>query len=396
MAYFNVTLSDNLPYGTTGYSNTSSYVNVTVRRNVKSGGSTAGFKRLREEGLELPSISLDHIQCRASYPVQTVGSQWSAQPTVKLSNYGNWCVKPFLALSLPTSVHVNLYDKALGKIPERINGTQFSVPLFARDFKQTADMFLNACRSIRKTFSRRKRDYVINGKWTADNWLEYRMGWRLAIMDLYDAFKVLTDAQRDGPVIRIKVMSQETYSKSVYTSSGLPNYRISSGDFLADVLDTQAWDERCTISVRMKDSSFSGMGTLQQLGFMNPLSFFWDAVPLSFVLDWLTSIGDYLRTLDTFVGREFVSGTVSYSAQVNRKVKAMYMYPAVNSGWLITYLNLPDSSLQERYYKRVPLLAFPKATLPHVQINLNPQRVLDGLALLKQFSPVIKKTLQKL
>lgn len=383
MAYYNQTLMVPIAYGATGYSTAVGLASLPGGKQMRSGGVTPGFRNLRVSGGELPDLPLDHIVCRAKYPMQVCEGYSAAKPALRLSNYGNWAVKPFLIPLLPTDTHLLLYDKCLGKLPERLNGPQFSVPLFARDFKQTTRMFTTAVKRVWQTFKTRRRDFVVNRKSTANGWLEYRMGWRLAIMDLYDAMAVLTDHQRSGYIMRVKVTSSAERIQTAYTSGSYSGFMIAPGDYVADVNDVQNWKEMCTLSLRMRDTSFLGLGTLQQLGFTNPASFIWDAVPLSFILDWLTSIGDYLRTLDIFVGREFVSGTVSFSTQIDRVVTPVNVRGT--NTWVPSYWLAPSNSYNERYYKRTVLLKFPKASLPHIQVSLNPQRVLDSLALLSQF-----------
>lgn len=276
------------------------------------------------------------------------------------------------------SIHDELFNKCLSKMKDQINGTNFSVPMFLHDLKPTVAMFKNMVNLLKTQF------YTIGVSPTkmAKAWLEYRYGWRLLCHDLYNGVKALDDMLTGGVHSRSAVRASSKSTRSSYQSY--------PGGFGIGMVQAQGaiheyeeyFETRITLHYR---SSPFGLDTMSQFGLTNPLSLLWDVIPYSFVIDWLLPVGDYLNSLDTFVGKTFLSGTVSYLTDSVCKTTPVNLVPY--GSWRLASSQIKPAVGKYRSYHRYPLSAFPSARVPTIELNLNLNRTLDTLALIGQRIP---------
>jgi hypothetical protein len=158
--------------------------------------------------------------------------------------------------------------------------------------------FVDAARSLRmsappKGVSKKKR-------WQ-DNWLEYHFGWEPLVNDIGAGIEVLSE--RPDPTRVVKVSKQSTLT----VVSGSPS-TIS----IFDKIET-----RCKMQARVRITN-PNLHLAQQLGFVNPLSVAWEAVPFSFVVDWFTNVGQVLGSMTDFAGTEMESSFTTVFQTANR------------------------------------------------------------------------------
>lgn len=53
------------------------------------------------------------------------------------------------------------------------------------------------------------------------------------------------------------------------------------------------------------------MQMLSRIGLTNPAVLAWDVIPWSFVVNWVIPIGDWLESIDSTVGLDYLGGTYS-------------------------------------------------------------------------------------
>ena len=296
------------------------------------------------------------------------------------------CLTPMFqdAPNMETTLLRNiLFNEAVAQLPAKMNGTSFNLPLFIAEAHKTVSMigematdvakFLQAIsRGQKKIWTQRQVDGL---------YMEYRYGWRLLVRDIVDACKAIYDAMRGG------VLQKATsYAKSSSVSSGsLGDYWISDpniGITGTVIRKTDALSEvRITLYYR---DDHPWTGTLQQFGISNPFLLGWEVIPLSFVVDWVLNVGGFLSSIDAFLGKAFVKGCVSY------KVTHKNSYSLENIRGLKGARPLVDKNTLSGYdqvvtaYRREPLTSFPSAKLPTINVNLNMNRAMDGIALMKQ------------
>lgn len=140
--------------------------------------------------------------------------------------------------------------------------------------------------------------------------LEWHFGWVPMVEDIGAAVDTLQDTDFGG--------------KTLHASATLPyGYHVfNRGD---DQGSYEMVNEQGSISVRMGAHarvSNPNAYLANQMGFVNPLSVAWEAVPFSFVADWFTNVGQVVSSLSDFVGVElsnayttgFQAGSKNYTS----------------------------------------------------------------------------------
>lgn len=124
----------------------------------------------------------------------------------------------------------------------------------------------------------------------ANTWLEYSFGWSPLIQDIHDACKVLSNPM---PSPRVK-------------ASGTSNFHILSA-YIEPAYTSQSVHGfvRCTVRSRVRITN-PNLLLLNQAGLINPAFVLWDAIPFSFVVDWILPVGSYLKSWTDFVGLELI------------------------------------------------------------------------------------------
>lgn len=145
-----------------------------------------------------------------------------------------------------------------------------------------------AVRELGLTDTRGKRFKSLKAKPFGDQFLEFHFGWVPMIQDIGAAMNVLQDT--DFGTKSYSAMIRQPYNR--FSRSG------DSANFTRD-------QERGNVAVRQgahfrvtNPNAFLA----NQMGFVNPLSVAWEAVPFSFVADWFGNVGDVLASMTDFVG----------------------------------------------------------------------------------------------
>jgi len=139
-----------------------------------------------------------------------------------------------------------------------------------------------------------------------DQWLEYHFGWDPLVKDIGSAMHVLNKTDFGRTRVKsscsqpinindVQVMPHSFYSATltgkVSFKQGV-SYRVNNGNaFLAN-----------------------------QLGFVNPLSVAWEAVPYSFVVDWFANVGQVLSSMTDFVGMSILDSFYTFSTEYGQSV----------------------------------------------------------------------------
>lgn len=287
---------------------------------------------------------------------------------------------------------VQLQNKALGKLPARMNGASFNLPLFLAEFRKTVSMVTNAAEILTKAIHEygnlskglskaQKKDLL---PW--NKWLEYRYGWRLAVKDIYDGLCTIHDIRTFG--IRQRVTATATLETNYKGLTPIVSSQMANP--FSDIFDwsgTIEYDATERLFVKLvlnyKESS-PALQTLQQLGVTNPMNLLWELIPYSFVVDWFIPVGDYLSSLDRFLGKEFVSGCWCIGSEWDFKHRVTALqsrkYPAIT----VPSFKCNWSRFRTRYYRRSAIYTFPSTSLPTLNVNVNVNRMTDALAMLLQ------------
>jgi len=329
----------------------------------------------------VPSNAYTETKQQKILPVGQLALRNGAQT---LYLYGTFATPGYVNPVLPETGHTALYNRCLQKIPESLNGSSFNLPLFLAELHKSTEMIANAARDLAKGLKKFR-----NNRTLTNDWLEYRYGWRLLLKDNYDGLVKIHDLRTRGIPSRCKVRatSKEFISGEVSRDGGINWYLDLNWDYQVNwrYRYTRQTDREVAISFLYTNDAPPALrlGTLQSLGITNPLNLAWELIPYSFVVDWFLPVGDYLTGLDTFIGKTFKAGCISYITNIKTTVTPCGFVGT--NGYSVSSAVMPQAYAEERYYKRVPLSAFPSANLPRLQINLNLNRALDAISLVKQY-----------
>lgn len=195
------------------------------------------------------------------------------------------------------------YNKALAKARSRVWGdVQASLAVDILEGRETAKMLSDKARDLANAALRARR-----GDWGgvakvlgvnkpkgfnkhedfASRWLAFRYGWTPLVNSIWDMCKVLDSAIPKGSIFATGRASE--VREFVNQNAGSARRYDSTVTFHATV----------KVKVDVRDPY---VARLKQLGLTNPLSWAWEVITLSFVVDWFVGVGAYLDGFDAMTG----------------------------------------------------------------------------------------------
>jgi hypothetical protein len=150
-------------------------------------------------------------------------------------------------------------------------------------------------------------------------WLEYSYGWKPLVQDIFDAAKVLS-----APVDDLWIhesSSNQFITELIQSNVGTPwDHNVYDTNYV--VLKVYA---RVGAVVSCDNPNLQA---LKNAGLTNPLSWAWELIPFSFVVDWLVDVGGFIESLDDGVGLTITNGfyTTGWkgTSKVQRNVVKMW------------------------------------------------------------------------
>lgn len=196
----------------------------------------------------------------------------------------------------------------------------------------------------------------------ANMWLELQYGWLPLMKTIFD-YAELSKEKLQKDMIFSVVRNVKDF-QSYQDKELVPNW-ISSGE--------SKRVHTCKLYASISDPVAY---RANQLGITNPASIAWEATRLSFVIDWLVPIGDFLDALSATMGLTFVGG---YTAQWGEAKSSTRLKPT--NGWQ----EVAPRSGEAQFYsvRRQRLTGFP-APAPWVQSPFSTSHVGSAIALIHQ------------
>jgi hypothetical protein len=194
----------------------------------------------------------------------------------------------------------------------------------------------------------------------ANHWLEYVFGWLPLLSDMHDAAELLAEtvSTYKEPKGSVRAVGRTTVSYSKVDP------HVGSGHLYADIDAIASYTCRAK-AFYMLDSE--ARSVLSKTGISNPLSLAWEALPFSFVVDWILPVGNYIDSLTALDGFTFTSAT--YSTLEN--AVASWRFGAYNEPgyvWNRTDVTVGGvaSATQSRYTRTtsIPSYSFPSLRSP--------------------------------
>lgn len=197
-------------------------------------------------------------------------------------------------------------------------------------------------------------------------WLELQYGWKPFLSDIYGAAAALSKRdRRDWRVTakgRAKVVRFGTFSE---TGNNVHHYISSTkGEFFA--------------LVRI-DAFLGEVSDLTSLGVTNPLLVAWELVPLSFVVDWLWPVGDWISSLDATLGVTIEGVSMTQFKRLETQGRGVtHDFAGTN------YLNEWEILRKEVWLNRTVDQAVPLPSMPSLKNPASLGHMANALSLLAQ------------
>lgn len=148
-------------------------------------------------------------------------------------------------------------------------------------------------------------------------WLEYSYGWKPLVSDIFDAASVLSSPQDN---LWIQESSAQDYVQRFEQMTGPPNNATIV--YVNDVSLKVFARVGGVVSVTNPN-----LQALKNAGLTNPLTWAWELIPFSFVVDWFYGVGDFLESLDDTVGLSVVDGFYTKGFHGNSRVLTELIAP---------------------------------------------------------------------
>lgn len=273
------------------------------------------------------------------------------------------------------------YNKCLGKLYDKVRSDiDLSIDIYQGG--QTVKMiksFYNLIRHPLDTLVDGVRKNVVKGGWrgstklVGSKWLEWQYGLRPTVGTIYD----LTDQLRGALVepggfqlIKARATSRAEDKRVLKTSAwhaSVPAKVVSSDS------------RRCEIALSYTIGN-AELNALSQFSSLNPVSFFYENVPFSFVVDWVYDIGGYLRMMETALA----TGLVFHSGYRTDTRLQKTSVTVDGSFWEYGTLNVANLSgtAERKKLNRMVLHSMPIPQLPSWNPKLGTERLLSTASLL--------------
>jgi hypothetical protein len=212
--------------------------------------------------------------------------------------------------------------------------------------------------AVAKSWSRVRATPV--DKRLANHWLEYVFGWLPLLEDMKDAAELLAEtvSTYKEPKGSVRAVGRTT------ASYRFRDPQTGYGHLYADIDAMSSFTCRVKALYELDDEARS---VLSKTGISNPLSLAWEALPFSFVVDWILPVGNYIDSLTALDGFTFKS--VTFSTLENAVADWRFgVYNQPGYAWNRTEITKPGvaSATQSRYTRTLslPSYSFPSLRSP--------------------------------
>lgn len=273
------------------------------------------------------------------------------------------------ASSIYLALENNLYDRALGKLNDRVRGN-LDLSIAAAELKKSG---VSLRRQIEKysTALRRFSNIPRATKTLAEEWLAFSYFWKPTLSDIYGAAdesqNILFNGLKEFKVHRTSYIDSVTsVPASVLTDSSWTAKRVVLGKSAVKICVVLKFPDEAVLLNRWTS--------------LNPASIAWELLPFSFVYDWFVDVGSYLRNLETGLlythSGWFKTGYVSKYSKVNivETIDQQKFSPSLTTVKATGYR-------WETNFRRTILGAYPLPRFPSFKAELGWQRLLSAAAL---------------
>lgn len=275
----------------------------------------------------------------------------------------------------------DVYNVALGRLYDQLRrDVDLSIDIYQggqtlKMLKDLSDLIRHPLRElVDQTRHLQRKGLIRHGSdLISRKWLEWQYGVRPTMSTLYE----LTGSMHDI-----------VYSPSGFlTASSSASMRQETTASTPRRADT--WQEhfsfersdRCRFSIRYGVSN-PHLAAAANFTSLNPISFLYENIPYSFVLDWVWDLGGYIRNMETALlsGLQLYSGYVTETSHVKLNARIGDYYTLYGRG----YQCVAHGWAAQKNLSRSVLSALPLPRVPSVSMKLGSQRLLSAASLLRQ------------
>lgn len=374
--------------------------NFNKTTNFKPGVfSVNPIEHLRWSGISSPVKPEEKVFLSSNYPGSTPtkgGRKVWGDVAAYMSIYSGNSVSPYTAAIQPPS---SLKAWALNNAYAKLADADFDTAVWLAELRETIEMLRNPFKSFRNLFerifiSKRKASFSSFKKSVDDvasQWLEYRYGLMPVILDIQNIKKLY----EDGLSRRERVINRGRKGKvfeAIQTANKVLRWDRPAYMVYVEYLVQRFLTESISGSVYYKHTS----GIWEDLGLLglDPTkipSVLWELATLSFVVDWVVGIGDWLSAITPNPALDILGNSVSYRC---KEVNVISTRRAVYyTDGRFTWVPIKSQYVETRE-SVVRLVNQPKPWLPALEPSvLNLNRSIDSLSLIwgNMLSPRISK-----
>lgn len=232
--------------------------------------------------------------------------------------------------------------------------------------------------------SRRQWGLVRQLKWTNDTHLSLRYGWLPASRDVVRLWDRAVKFDSDlSAFIGRQGTPQVRRFRKFLESSGVLDSGVSTygSQTVQNKTSTGIYTARMRYRYTLPQFSLAELRTrafLDRFGVF-PTSIFWEAVPYSFVIDWFTPVGDWIRSKE----EDWLKPVVALESFCHSLKEQMLveveggLQTAVSGNTLV-----PIAEVESKWYTR--RMAIPHAIQLQLDANLSIDRIMAGTSLIFQ------------
>jgi len=259
----------------------------TYHKRVWSGGDSSPGEFLKENPYLWTVESAQHTRGLVKHYLWMYG--------IPPTDTSSWAYAP----GLP-SISTYPTNRATGKVWDQLVQSEFNAGVFAGEFRETVDFISSSIKALAESYIQLRRgnftaaarsliDRPLDARFMlkrhrtdnvgllANNWLTYQYALMPLLRDIKAAYEYMLKTYK--VIKRVKATAIDKFSGK-RTQSGLTwNYEGSS-----------VCEIRCIVT--------SEISQWDRLGLTDPASVGWELVRLSFVLDWILPVGNFLKAVN--------------------------------------------------------------------------------------------------
>lgn len=228
----------------------------------------------------------------------------------------------------------------------------------------------------------------------ANDWLAFRYGWTPLYSSVYESMRLVHDRiQRDQNIERVVSTYPKRGTPPDYTffsrTNGVNNSEYGTGtapiEFgsITRVTEFSRSDEISWTMTWIVQLVNDQARLANQLGIANPVAIAWELVPFSFVADWFVNVGDVLNSLCAFFGKRLIVGSETLRLRTQLTGRHTKTYWDIYGPDTVRVPVAANGHADILSVNRT-ILHNPPAIDLRLNNDLNPKRVTDAAALIKQ------------